>query len=64
MSGSAHFVWFILTILTGFIALPLWIICAICCGSSRKKKDRELMERQVKALEEMNRRDMWSRYRE
>jgi hypothetical protein len=55
MSGGAHLLWFILTLLTGFIALPFWIICAICCGSSQKKRDRQLQERQLAILEEMNR---------
>ena len=55
MSGGAHFVWFILTLLTGFIALPFWIIAALMCGSSQKKRDRKLMERQTAALEELAR---------
>lgn len=64
MSGTAHFIWFILTILTGFITLPLWIICALCCGASQKKKDRALLLRQTEALEEMNRVNKWKGYRE
>lgn len=64
MSGLGHFVWFILTLLTGFVALPFWIIAALMCGSSRKKKDRELMERQTKAIEEMNRINSWKGYRD
>lgn len=64
MSGLGHFVWFILTLLTGFVALPFWIIAALMCGSSRNKKDRELMERQTKAIEEMNRINSWKGYRD
>ena len=64
MSGLGHFIWFILTLLTGFIALPFWIITALICGSSRNKKDRELMERQTKAIEEMNRINSWKGYRD
>lgn len=62
MSGGAHFAWFILTLLTGFLALPLWIICALCCGSSQKKRDRDMMRRNTEALEEMNRVNKWRRH--
>lgn len=48
MSGLGHFVWFILTLLTGFIALPFWIIAALMCGSSRKKEELELLRQLVK----------------
>lgn len=64
MGALGHFIWFILTILTGFLALPLWIICAICMGSSQKKKDRALLLRQTEALEEMNRVNKWKGYRD
>lgn len=64
MSGGAHFAWFILTLLTGFLALPLWIICALCCGSSQKKRDRDMMRRNTEALEEMNRVNKWRGYRD
>ena len=57
MSGMGHFVWFVLTLLTGFIALPFWIIAALMCGSSQKKRDRQLQERQLAALEELARID-------
>lgn len=59
MSGGAHFVHFILTLLTGFIWLPIWIICALCIGSGQKKRDRKLQERQLAALEEMARVNKW-----
>lgn len=64
MSGGAHFAWFILTLLTGLLALPLWIICALCYGSSQKKRDREMMRRNTEALEEMNRVNKWRGYRD
>ena len=55
MSGMGHFVWFVLTLLTGFLALPFWIIAALMCGSGQKKRDRQLQERQLAALEELAR---------
>jgi len=64
MSGGAHFAWFILTLLTGFLALPLWIICALCCGSSQKKRDREMMRRNTEALEKLAKIDMYKGYRD
>lgn len=59
MSAGAHIIWFILTLLTGFIALPFWIICAICTGSSRRKEERRMQERQLAALEELARVGQW-----
>lgn len=59
MSGAAHFCHFILTLLTGAIWLPIWIICAICIGSSRRKQERMIQERQLAALEEMARVQKW-----
>ena len=50
MSGTAHFVHFILTLLTGFIWLPIWIICALCCGSGRKKREMRMKEEELKLL--------------
>lgn len=64
MSGGAHFAWFILTLLTGLLALPLWIICALCCGSSQKKRDREMMRRNTEALEKLAKIDMYNGYRD
>lgn len=64
MSGLGHFLWFIFTILSGGFALPFWILAALICGSGRRKRDRELMERQTKAIEEMNRINSWKGYRD
>jgi len=50
MSGMAHFVHFILTMLTGFIWLPIWIICAICIGSGRKKREMRMKEEELQLL--------------
>jgi len=54
MSGLSHVVFLILTIIFPPFAL-LWIICAVSAGNSRKKRDRQLQERQLAILEEMNR---------
>lgn len=64
MSGFSHFVHLILCILTGFLWIPVYVLCIICSGNTRKKKDRELMERQTKALEEMARIEKWRGYRD
>ena len=50
MSGMGHFVWFILTLLTGFIALPFWIIAALICGSGRKKREMEMKREEIELL--------------
>ena len=64
MNGLGHFLWFIFTILSGGFALPFWILAALIYGSGRRKRDRELMERQTKAIEEMNRINSWKGYRD
>lgn len=48
-----HFVWFILTLLTGFIALPFWIIAALMCGSSRKKEERAMKKEELELLRQL-----------
>lgn len=53
MSGLGHFVWFILTLLTGFIALPFWIITALMCGSSRKKEERAMKKEELELLRQL-----------
>lgn len=55
MSGMAHFVHFILTLLSGFIWLPIWIICAICCGSGRKKREMDMKREEIELLREIAR---------
>lgn len=50
MSGMAHFVWFILTLLTGLLALPFWIIAALMCGSSRKKREMDMKREELELL--------------
>lgn len=54
MSGLAHVCHLIMTIIF-FPWIIVWVGCAVSSGNSRKKKDRELMERQTAALEEMAR---------
>lgn len=53
MSGLGHFVWFILTLITGFIALPFWIIAALMCGSSRKKEERAMKKEELELLRQL-----------
>lgn len=53
MSGMGHFVWFILTLLTGFLALPFWIIAALMCGSGRKKRELDMKKEELELLREL-----------
>ena len=64
MSGPAHFVWFILTLMTGLIALPLWIICALCCGSSKRNKMQKLQEENNQLLKKIQQQNMYRGYRD
>jgi hypothetical protein len=50
MSGSSHFIHFIMTILTGCLWLPIWIIAALCCGSSRRKKEMDMKREELALL--------------
>lgn len=62
MSAGGHLFHAILTILFFPWAL-VWLVCAISSGNSRKKKDRELLERQTKALEELARANKINQWR-
>lgn len=57
MSGMGHFVWFILTLLTGFLALPFWIIAALMCGSGRKKREMDMKKEELALLRELVRKN-------
>ena len=63
MNGFAHVVFLIMTIIFPPIIL-IWILCACSASGARKKKDRELMERLTKALEEMARIEKWRGWRD
>ena len=53
MSGMGHFVWFILTLLTGMLALPFWIIAALMCGSGRKKREMDMKKEELELLRQL-----------
>lgn len=53
MSGLGHFVCFILTLLTGFIFLPIWVLCALCAGSSNRKKAERKKDEELRLLREI-----------
>jgi len=63
VSAGAHLFHAILTILFFPWAL-VWLVCAIASGNKNKNKDRELMERQTAALEELARVEKWTGYRD
>lgn len=53
MSAGGHFCWFILTLLTGMMALPLWILCALCCSSSHKKREMAMKKEELELLKQI-----------
>lgn len=53
MSPLGHLVWFVLTLLTGMLALPFWILAAVCCGSSRRKRDDRRKDEQIELLRQL-----------
>lgn len=59
MSGGMHLIHFIMTLITGLLWLPIWVICAITYGNVRRKEERRMQERQLAALEELARVGKW-----
>ena len=57
MSGLAHFAHFVMCILTGFLWVPIWLICALICGSSKRNKMEKLMKEQNELLRKLNERN-------
>lgn len=53
MSGFSHVIHFILTLLTGFLWLPVWIICSLCAGSSNRKKAERKKDEELSLLREL-----------
>jgi len=63
MSAPAHVVWFILSVLFPPL-VTLWILCAICGGSSKRKTQTELMREQNELLRELKQQNMYRNYRD
>jgi hypothetical protein len=53
MSGVAHFLHFCMTILTGGWWLPVWVICALCIGSSHKSREMDMKKEELKLLRQL-----------
>lgn len=50
MSGIGHFIHFVLTLLTGLWWAPVWLICALCIGSGRKKREMQMKREELELL--------------
>ena len=44
MSTFAHFIHLILTILTGALWLPVWLLCAISASGKRRREEIALLK--------------------
>lgn len=68
MSGLAHFAHFIMTVLTGGFWIPIWVLCALMCGSSKRTKMQKLQEDNNKLLaklvEQQKQQNMYKGYRD
>lgn len=53
MSGPAHFVWFILTILSGGFALIFWILFALICASGNRKRAERARKEELELLRQL-----------
>ncbi len=58
MNGLSHCFFLVLTIIFPPFIL-LWVCVAVSAGNQRKRKDRQLQERQLAALEELARINQW-----
>lgn len=50
MSGFSHFVHLILCLLTGFIWIPVYILCIVGAGNSKRKQDLRMKEEELQLL--------------
>jgi len=53
MSAFGHICWFILTILTGGIALIFWILFALIASGSNRKKSERKKDEEISLLKEL-----------
>lgn len=44
MSGFSHFVHLVLCFLTGFLWIPIYILCIVGAGNSKRKQDLRMRE--------------------
>lgn len=53
MSGFSHFVHLILCLLTGFLWIPVYILCIVGAGNSKRKQDLRMKEEELQLLREL-----------
>jgi hypothetical protein len=53
MSGIAHFIHFVLTVLTGGFWLPLWILFALITNSGNRKRAERARNEELELLREL-----------
>lgn len=53
MSGMGHLLHFVMLVLTGGFWLPVWVVCALVCGSSRKKEERAMKKEELELLRQL-----------
>ena len=53
MSGIAHFLHFVMVLLTGGFWIPIWVVCALCSGSGRKKREMDMKKEQLELLRQL-----------
>jgi len=40
-------------VLTGGFWLPVWVVCALVCGSARKKEERAMKKEELELLRQL-----------
>ena len=50
MNTFSHFIHIVLCLLTGFFWVPVYILCIISAGNSRKKKEQRSREEEIELL--------------
>jgi hypothetical protein len=64
MGAFGHIICFILTLITGGLFIPLWILLALCGGSSKRKTQTDLLREQNQLLKDLKQQNMYKGYRD
>lgn len=55
MNTFSHFIHIILCLLTGFLWIPVYILCIISAGNSKRKRDERRKDEELELLREIAR---------
>ena len=53
MSGFSHLIHLILCLFTGFLWIPIYVLCIISAGNSRKRMEDRKRDEQIELLKQL-----------